>query len=86
MLQAIDGQGVALGRSVLVADDLALNRLMAPFDTRLTASYRYWFVVPESAAQRPACPPCATGCRPSSQTPASPEAHRCPRSVMPWHG
>lgn len=54
MLQAaIDGQGVALGRSVLVADDLALNRLMAPFDTRLTASYRYWFVVPESAAQRP---------------------------------
>lgn len=28
---AIDGQGVALGRSVLVADELAAGRLVRPF-------------------------------------------------------
>jgi LysR family glycine cleavage system transcriptional activator len=54
MLQAvIDGQGVALGRSVLVADDLAQGRLVAPFPQRLPASYHYWFVAPESAPETP---------------------------------
>lgn len=43
---AIDGQGVALGRSVLVADDLAVGRLIAPFDIKLAASYGYWLVTP----------------------------------------
>lgn len=54
MLQAaIDGQGVALGRSVLVADDVAQGRLVAPFATRLTASYRYWLVSPDTAPEHP---------------------------------
>lgn len=54
MLQAaIDGQGVALGRSVLVADDLAQGRLVAPFATRLPASYQYWLVSPDAALEHP---------------------------------
>ena len=43
---AIEGQGVALGRSRLVADDLATGRLIAPFKTELPASFSYWFVTP----------------------------------------
>ncbi|MEH6631012.1 MAG: transcriptional regulator GcvA [Halopseudomonas aestusnigri] len=46
-LQAtIDGQGIALGRSVLVADDIAMGRLIHPFKTTLKASFSYWFVTP----------------------------------------
>ena len=47
---AAEGEGVALGRSVLVADDLAGGRLVAPFDTRISASFSYWFVTPAKAA------------------------------------
>ncbi|MGO1120526.1 transcriptional regulator GcvA [Rhodovibrionaceae bacterium A322] len=46
-LQAVsDGQGVALGRSRLIADDLAAGRLVCPFEARLTATFSYWFVTP----------------------------------------
>jgi LysR family glycine cleavage system transcriptional activator len=41
---ALSGQGIVLGRSLLVADDLKSGRLMAPFTTILAASYSYWFV------------------------------------------
>lgn len=41
---ALDHQGVALGRSRLVADDIAAGRLIAPFETTLEASHCYWFV------------------------------------------
>ena len=45
ILQAVlDHQGIALGRSLLVADDIASGRLIAPFDTSLAASHSYWFV------------------------------------------
>jgi LysR family glycine cleavage system transcriptional activator len=44
---AIEGHGVALGRSHLVADDVAAGRLLAPFSTALPASYSYWFVYPK---------------------------------------
>lgn len=44
---AIDSQGVALGRSVLVADDLKAGRLIAPFTIALKASFSYWFVTPK---------------------------------------
>lgn len=48
MLQAvIGGQGAALGRSILVADDIAQGRLVCPFDISLKASFSYWFVWPE---------------------------------------
>ncbi len=47
---AIDGQGVALGRSRLVADDLAGGRLISPFPGALPASFSYWFVWPAGQA------------------------------------
>ncbi len=47
---AVDGQGVALGRSRLVADDVALGRLIAPFPVSLDASHAYWFVRPKDTS------------------------------------
>ncbi|HJO97609.1 MAG: transcriptional regulator GcvA [Rhodospirillales bacterium] len=50
---AIAGEGVALGRSVLVADDLAAGRLIKPFDISLPAEFAYYVVCPEADAKRP---------------------------------
>ncbi|WP_033067119.1 LysR substrate-binding domain-containing protein [Thalassospira australica] len=47
---AVQGQGVALGRSLLVADDIASGRLVAPFNVSLAASHAYWFVRPKGAS------------------------------------
>lgn len=47
---AVDGQGVALGRSRLVADDIAIGQLIAPFAVSLDASHAYWFVRPKDLA------------------------------------
>lgn len=47
---AFDGQGVALGRSILTADDLKVGRLISPFPIFLPASYSYWFVTPSTAS------------------------------------
>lgn len=47
---AVEGQGVALGRSRLVADDIATGRLTAPFAVSLDASHAYWFVQPKGMA------------------------------------
>jgi LysR family glycine cleavage system transcriptional activator len=41
---ALDGQGVALGRSVLVADDLAAGRLVRPFALALPLRFGYYVV------------------------------------------
>jgi LysR family glycine cleavage system transcriptional activator len=43
---AIDGQGVALGDSNLVADDLAAGRLVKPFELSLKApdSFSYFLI------------------------------------------
>lgn len=49
---AIDGQGVALADG-LVADDVALGRLVEPFAPRLEG-YGYFLVYPRDAALRPA--------------------------------
>jgi LysR family transcriptional regulator, glycine cleavage system transcriptional activator len=43
---AAEGEGVALGRSILVAGDLAQCRLVAPLDLRIPATFSYWFVTP----------------------------------------
>jgi LysR family transcriptional regulator, glycine cleavage system transcriptional activator len=53
---AIEGQGVALGNTSLVADDLAAGRLVRPFDLALKGSPRfaYHLVAPRAAADRPA--------------------------------
>ena len=54
MIQAaIAGQGVALGRTPLVADDLAAGRLVKPFGLALPAGYAYWIVCPKRAADKP---------------------------------
>lgn len=48
---AISGQGVALGRSLLVREDLEAGRLVAPFAEKLDASYSYWFVFPSGGSK-----------------------------------
>jgi len=50
---AVDGQGVALGRSVLAQHDLRKGRLVKPFALTLPVDYAYYFVCPEHAAGRP---------------------------------
>lgn len=50
---AIAGQGVAMSRRVLVADDLAAGRLVKPFDLDLPYQLAYYVVCPEATAQRP---------------------------------
>ncbi len=50
---AIAGDGVALGRSVLVADALEQGTLVKPFDLALPATYAYYVVSSEAAAGRP---------------------------------
>jgi LysR family glycine cleavage system transcriptional activator len=50
---AIEGLGVALGRSPLVADDLASGRLVRPFDLAVPSGYGYFFVCPPRALDRP---------------------------------
>jgi LysR family glycine cleavage system transcriptional activator len=50
---AIAGEGVALGRSVLVADDLDAGRLVRPFEMSLPGEFAYYVVCPEATAGRP---------------------------------
>jgi LysR family glycine cleavage system transcriptional activator len=50
---AIDGRGVALGRTRLVEDDIAAGRLVAPFDVVLPAQAGYYVVAPEETADAP---------------------------------
>ena len=50
---AIAGEGVALGRSALAADDLAAGRLVKIFDISLPVEYAYYVVAPEASADRP---------------------------------
>ena len=50
---AVEGQGVALGRSVLVADDLASGKLVKPFDINIPADHAYYLVYPEITVDQP---------------------------------
>jgi LysR family glycine cleavage system transcriptional activator len=50
---AIDGQGVALGRSSLVALDLEAGRLVQPFGPALPSSFACYVVSPLATAERP---------------------------------
>lgn len=50
---ACDSQGVALGGTPLVDDDLAAGRLVKPFDLTLPSAWAYYFVCPKPAATRP---------------------------------
>ncbi len=50
---AIDGVGVALGRSTMVEADIAEGRLVVPFDVALPLQAAYYVVSPEETADRP---------------------------------
>jgi LysR family glycine cleavage system transcriptional activator len=50
---AVEGLGVALGRTHLVEDDIAAGRLVAPFDMLLPANAGYYVVCPEATADTP---------------------------------
>ena len=50
---AIDGLGVALGRSIMVDDDLAADRLVKPFNLLLKAEFAYYLVCPPTHVARP---------------------------------
>jgi LysR family glycine cleavage system transcriptional activator len=50
---AVRGEGVVLGRSALIADELAAGRLVRPFKLSLPASFAYYLVYPPRALQRP---------------------------------
>jgi LysR family transcriptional regulator, glycine cleavage system transcriptional activator len=47
------GQGVALGTSVLCADDLESGRLVRPFPDKVVADFAYYLVFPAAALDRP---------------------------------
>ena len=50
---AIQGDGIALSRSVLVAEALASGRLIRPFDAALPSDYAYYVVCPPANLTRP---------------------------------
>jgi LysR family transcriptional regulator, glycine cleavage system transcriptional activator len=50
---AVRGEGVVLGRSALVADELAAGRLVRPFELSLPAGFAYYVVCPARALRRP---------------------------------
>jgi LysR family glycine cleavage system transcriptional activator len=50
---AIDGLGVAVGRTTYVEGDIAKGRLVVPFDIRLPADAGFYLVSPEATANRP---------------------------------
>lgn len=50
----IDGQGVMLGRTVMVEDDLRAGRLIDPFGLRVPSPLKYWLVCPPGHLSRPA--------------------------------
>jgi LysR family glycine cleavage system transcriptional activator len=50
---AIDGQGVALARSALVAHHLKAGRLVRPFEFQLPAHFAYYIVYPPTMADVP---------------------------------
>jgi LysR family glycine cleavage system transcriptional activator len=50
---ALNGLGIAMGRGLLVADDVAVGRLVTPFDLRLSGDFAYWLVTPAARDLEP---------------------------------
>lgn len=50
---AVDGQGIALGRTTLAAWDLLSGRLVRPFTETLRLSRTYWIVCPKATSSLP---------------------------------
>jgi len=49
---AINGEGVALGRTALIAEDLTTGRLVKPFELELKVPLAYYIVLPPKALER----------------------------------
>jgi LysR family glycine cleavage system transcriptional activator len=52
MSAAVEGVGVALGRSALADKDIAAGRLIRPFELRLASDFSYYVVYPEQNLKR----------------------------------
>src|SRR5262245_60539154 len=50
---AIDGLGIAVGRTAFVESDLAAGRLVKPFDVSLPIDVGFYLVCPEESAETP---------------------------------
>jgi LysR family glycine cleavage system transcriptional activator len=50
---AVEGQGIALARSVLADQDLACGRLVKPFDVSMPARWAYYIVCPIATRDNP---------------------------------
>lgn len=50
---AIDGLGIAMGRSPLVSTDLSAKRLVEPFSIRMTSKSAFYLVSPAARAEAP---------------------------------
>lgn len=50
---AIDGLGVAIGRTAFVENDIAKGRLVVPFEMTLPIDFGYYLVCPDAAADTP---------------------------------
>ncbi|HEX7792027.1 MAG TPA: transcriptional regulator GcvA [Afipia sp.] len=50
---AIDGQGIAIGHTSFVQDDIVKGRLVAPFDVTLPAEAGYYFITPDDKKVTP---------------------------------
>ena len=50
---AVKGQGVALGRSSVMADHLETGKLIKPFNMQRTSEYAYYMITTDEGAERP---------------------------------
>jgi LysR family glycine cleavage system transcriptional activator len=50
---AVEGQGVAMATTAIVADDIANGRLVLPFDLHLTTIFAYYLVWPRDLSSTP---------------------------------
>ena len=50
---AIDGQGVALARTMLASSDLIAGRLVRPFQVALPLKNTYWIICPKATQSLP---------------------------------
>ncbi|MRG70699.1 transcriptional regulator GcvA [Alphaproteobacteria bacterium HT1-32] len=50
---ALDGRGVALGRTALITGDLESGRLVKPFDLELSSDIAYYIIYPPGSAALP---------------------------------
>ena len=64
---AVEGQGVAMARDLLVADDLTAGRLVRPFSEGVSSQFNYYFVCSQRRADDPALQSFVTWLRKSMQ-------------------